>query len=160
MSDYSGTKQVGCCTCCDGECYEITERYPQGHVYEGQPRRVRHQYETAQRVDFLLSDGTRMDITCCDDCGTVPVEDYPKLWAKLLRSWARECDPVYRAANAMPPEAPEKTATKQAWLRGMTHVCILGPLYATKERRYHGERHECRWTHEGTHDERPDHRGH
>lgn len=156
MSEFDGLKLVGHCTCCDGECYEITERYPMNHAFAGQPRKVKAQYDTARRMTFLLSTGSRMDITMCDECCAITPEDYPKLWAKCLRSWAWECEPAYRAAHDLPPDPPEKVAQRWAWLKEMTNVCILDLCYATKERRYHGERHECRMTHEGTHGQAAD----
>lgn len=88
MSNY---KIIGHCTLCDGECFDILERYAAGERRPGEPKRIGQPHDGATRITFLLLDGSRMDLTFCAACTSrLTTESYTPIWRKVIRSWTRE----------------------------------------------------------------------
>ena len=88
MSDY---KITGCCTCCDDEVFDILSRFGENGLRPGEPERIGRPHDDALRIEFLLNDGTTSYLTFCGACAVMLTpEQYPEIWAKVLRSWERE----------------------------------------------------------------------
>lgn len=79
-----GPKQLGRCPCCGTECYEILECHVGGPL-DGHPKSLGPQRECGTQIEFLLSDGTEADITCCIDCaGRLLPQDYQSIWEAII----------------------------------------------------------------------------
>ena len=103
MSDY---KITGCCTCCDDEVFEVLSRFGEDGLRPGEPERLGHPHGDAMRSEFLLNDGTTSYLTFCGACAvTQAPEQYPEIWAKVLRSWEREIgDNTEKHVNWLPKQ--------------------------------------------------------
>lgn len=84
---------AGCCTNCDKEIYEIIARYSNDHPLAKEPLKIGKSLDSAVKHVFLLTDGSTMDVTFCDECQP---DDLPKIWRTVLASWAREMDDTHR----------------------------------------------------------------
>lgn len=80
-------KLTGCCSKCDAEVFEITERFPETRA----PKRVGKPFENAVRATFVLMNGSKMDLTFCAACmDELTPADYGALWQRVMVSWAHE----------------------------------------------------------------------
>lgn len=80
-------KLIGCCTKCDEEVFEIVRRDPETRV----PVQIGAPLETAMRANFVMADGSRMDLTFCRKCsdGLTP-EDLPHIWNRVVSAWEHQ----------------------------------------------------------------------
>lgn len=88
MSEF---KITGHCTTCDCEVFEIITRQAEHERRPGEPKRIGGPLDNAIRITFLLFDGTKTDLTFCEDCAAdLEPARYVAIWRKNLRSWMRE----------------------------------------------------------------------
>lgn len=83
-------KDVGCCSSCDQEVFNIRSRWPdvRGHPFRGRPKDVGLPLQGALRLDFRLSNGTICSFTTCTECERWLLEHeevWPQLWRKAIR---------------------------------------------------------------------------
>ena len=77
-------KRLGCCVCCGAECYQVLGVQETGPL-AGHPNRLGPMLECGVQVEFLLSDGSEADVTCCVECAkTLTPEDYQRVWETCL----------------------------------------------------------------------------
>lgn len=91
-------KLIGCCSLCDKEVAEILQRYPQGHLYVGEPVRIGKFFEDARRATLILTNGSQMDITVCQNCAEELPTSLCKLWVKIVSAWKLETTDAHRVA--------------------------------------------------------------
>ena len=84
-------KIAGCCTTCDTAVYEVLAVYEAHHERAGEPKATGKPIGNAVRIGFGLYDGTRADLTFCEECALqLEPSQYVEIWRKVLRSWMRE----------------------------------------------------------------------
>ena len=73
MADFPA-KHNGRCLRCHADCYDILVQFAAGHPRAGEPRQLGAMAPWGRQVCFLLTDGSEMAITFCQDCaaGMVP----------------------------------------------------------------------------------------
>ena len=79
------------CTCwrCGADCYDVIERFPEGHEREGEARRVGAMLPIACQVEFMLNDASVLCLSMCLSCaGALTQEEYFDLNQKVHRAWA------------------------------------------------------------------------
>lgn len=80
-------KFIGCCSKCDKEVFKVERRNPETRA----PVTVSTPYEDAERLTFVLVDGTRMDLTFCTACAdSLQPGEFPFLWQRVMASWVAE----------------------------------------------------------------------
>lgn len=84
-------KKLGCCTACGKEVYEIKRRYPVDHPYAKEPIKLGKPIDVTIKT-LLLTDGSTMDLTYCNDCSVI----FSKDWRTVLDAWVREISDEYR----------------------------------------------------------------
>ena len=70
-------KLLGHCAQCNEMCYDP-------HAYPTQPKST----WTGVRAHFMLSDGSLMPLTMCDECVKEP--DYGLIWDVVMNRWLHE----------------------------------------------------------------------
>lgn len=76
-------KLLGSCTKCDAEVFDIVER-----DIDRLPKRVGAAHDDAIRVNFLMLDGSRMDLTFCQPCADgLIADDLQWIWRRVMKSW-------------------------------------------------------------------------
>ena len=120
-------KQVGCCTKCGTEVFEIVECFPDGHPLAGEPRRVGRMLLHGLQIEFQLSDGSLMPLAFCRGCadGLTP-EDYPGIWDTVVQAWERTIGDEYRVAVGAKPWTEEM---RKQYRREQYGKFILGRLW-------------------------------
>lgn len=84
-------KIAGSCTCCDAPCFEVMQVFEAHERNPGEPKRLGGAMDGAQRITFMLLDGTKADMTFCANCGaSLNSGQYTEIWRKVLRSWLRQ----------------------------------------------------------------------
>lgn len=79
-------KRNGCCSKCDCEVFEIVTRNPETR----EPLRVGAPLDNAMRAEFIMVNGSIMDLTFCRDClETLAPSDYLPLWLRIMKSWGK-----------------------------------------------------------------------
>ena len=121
-------KKPGCCTLCDAEVFPISRRYARDHVLQSEPMGVGWPpHEGTRRVQFVLLDGSRMDLTFCASCETTP-ENLPRIWRKTVTAMVRSTQPAHRAAISAAPLSPEAQRAAEDRLRHFSSTIPLGVI--------------------------------
>ena len=94
---HPSSKQIGCCTLCGKEVFEVKGRWPKDHPLAGEVRRVGAPFPAARRASLVLMSGARCSITLCDRCEPTP-QRLPELWTVCMQANAQEVDDERRAA--------------------------------------------------------------
>ena len=89
-------KQVGCCTLCGKEVFEVKGRWPGGHPLAGEVNKIGKPLPTAYRATLVLMSGCQASITLCGSCRPTP-QRLPELWTICVSANAQELDPERRA---------------------------------------------------------------
>lgn len=77
-------KRTGCCSKCDVECFEVISRDPETRI----PKQLGGPLDNAVRCNFIMYDGSTIDLTLCTDCyQTFTPADFMTLWHRVLLSW-------------------------------------------------------------------------
>ena len=100
-------KQVGCCTFCGKEVFEVLGRWPKDHPLSGEVRRVGDPSPTARRALLMLMSGAQCSITLCDQCEPTP-ERLPELWTVCMQANAQEVDDERRVAIGIREQTPRQ----------------------------------------------------
>jgi hypothetical protein len=82
----TGLKKLGSCICCGDEIFHVLEydRRPDSPLLN-HPIRVGPMKEHGTQIEFLLSDGSQADISCCVDCAAaIRPEDYQTIWQAVI----------------------------------------------------------------------------
>lgn len=119
MSDF---KIAGCCTRCDGHCFDVRAVWGAHERLPGEPKQLGAAMEGATRITFLLYDGTHTDLTFCESCAAeLSSADYVAIWQKNIRSWKRQLD-------AKPAEATEQERRPEWFGRQFSNglLCEIG----------------------------------
>jgi len=124
-------KKTGCCTMCDKEVFEIVQRYAQDSPIKKEPMKIGKPYPEAVLKVFVLMDGSTMDLTFCDQCDPEP-KDFPVIWKKVLKSWARELDPDHRRLLKLSPLQGEKLKQATIWFESMKFNLPMGIISSRK----------------------------
>lgn len=120
-------KLVGCCTTCGCECFDISERFPDGHVLAGEPRRVGRMLDCGTQIEFMLSDGSLHPLTFCLDCSaTILPDDYPAIWDTVVSAWERSITNDHREAIGAKPWTDEQ---REKYRRRFYPLWIVGRLW-------------------------------
>lgn len=125
----SQTKQPGLCTVCQKEVYEIVARYSNDHPLAKETKQVGKPLETARRVQFVLTNGSRIDVTLCENC----VEDIDSktmktIWKQIKKAWLREMTDDHRiniGSQPMTDKQKEGTKTFRKMIATQTIVGVL-----------------------------------
>ena len=119
-------KKTGCCTLCDAEVYEVIDRHPAGHPYEGNPRTLGPALKNMRKLTFALADGTTCQMTFCTECKPTP-ENMPDIWKKVLEAT------MYEEVNKTAIWIGYRSLTHQALVdrhhRKLVDAVPLGVLY-------------------------------
>ncbi len=116
---FDQTKRAGCCTCCGEPVYEIKAfRADSGHPLDGHPVRVGPMLDHGTQVEFLLSDGSEIDVAMCFDCATsLRPAMYQRLW--------RACIDRQRIAMELAGKSPNEIAVALARLEAVWPIGLL-----------------------------------
>ena len=78
-------KRNGCCSKCDAEVFEIKTRDA-----DGLPKQTGAPLDNGVRANFLMVNGSTMDLTFCKTCfDSLAPSDYLPLWHRVLLSWGK-----------------------------------------------------------------------
>ena len=97
-------KQVGCCTLCGKEVFEVRERWPRDHPLAGEVRRIGSPLPSARRASLVLMSGVITYVTLCSSCPPTP-ERLPELWDICMDAQAQDIDNERRAVIGARPIA-------------------------------------------------------
>ena len=87
----SDRKRASCCSACHREVFDAISRFEEPHPYAGQIQRAGAPHADAVRVTFVLTDGSRANMTFCVDCETkIAPENLPDVWRNVMAAFAFE----------------------------------------------------------------------
>lgn len=127
MSD-SQTKQPGLCTVCQKEVYEIVARYSNDHPLAKEIKQVGKALETARRVQFVLTNGSRIDVTLCEDCCDIDSKKMKIIWKKIKKAWLREMTDDHRISIGSQPMTDKQKADSKTFKKMIATQTIVGVL--------------------------------
>ena len=84
-------KQVGCCTLCGKEVFEVKGRWPSSHPLAGEVKKIGGPLPTAYRATLVLMSGCKASVTLCGSCRPTP-QRLPELWTICVSANAQELD--------------------------------------------------------------------
>ena len=84
-------KQVGCCTLCMKEVFEVRERWPNDHPLAGEVCKIGAPLPSARCCRLVLLSGAQCTVTLCDRCKPTP-DMLPELWTICGQANAQELD--------------------------------------------------------------------
>ncbi len=119
-------KTVGSCTVCDEPVFEILTVYPNDHPLAGEPRSVGRPLDNALRATLVLTDGSTIDLTHCEDCEL----DLPHIWQKCLATFTYE-DRTRVERGAQPMTEVQRQNHRDQLVRLAAEI-PLGLLYTRK----------------------------
>lgn len=117
---------TGCCMICDEPMFEVLTFWTTAHPRAGEPRRLGAPADNAERVTFLLVDGSSCDLTVCSNCADGAEDRLPEIWAKAVGATAR--DEEQRAAIGARLLTPEQASANHASLLQLIDNVPLGVL--------------------------------
>jgi len=82
-------KMPGCCTLCDAPLFEIIKVHAEGYL-KGLPETFGAPSKNAWRVTFVTMNGTRTDMTFCEDCLPKIDDNMSKIHNKVVRAFIFE----------------------------------------------------------------------
>jgi hypothetical protein len=102
-------KQIGCCSQCGQEVFEISRRNPD----TGAPINVGAPLGNAMKATFVLFNGSQMDLTMCESCvDALEPSHFAGLWRKVMDAWIAQ------------------SGADHPWPRSQVDNGIVGLLYA------------------------------
>lgn len=124
MSD--DVKHAGCCSRCNVEIREVTTRFPEGPLH-GWPRGIGAPLENSWRIEYVLLDGTRATVSCCENCKSWMCDpaNFSEMWQKVIRTFLFEERDDVRAAL---PCAPRTAEQRSAALAGILKIQQSPPI--------------------------------
>jgi len=102
-------KQVGCCTLCRKEVFEVRARWPKGHPLAGEVRKIGSPHPTARCCRLVLMSGTQCTVTLCNTCKPTP-ERLSELWTICMQAGAQELEDARQIAIEGRPIPEEQRA--------------------------------------------------
>lgn len=109
--------------CCDEECHE--------QIGSG----FGPMKESAQQIEFLLSDGSLCHISFCNACAkSLRPTDYEAVMNRAILSWEEEIDDPWRVRRGLPPWTEDQ---KQIYRQHYYSLWIVGRMWARRTRSFH-----------------------
>ena len=87
-------KQLGCCTLCDREVFEISAYHVEPDPRAGTPKAVASPLEIAHRITYQLDNGSQMDLTFCDSCDPHAFDRIMEICIKTTLETSKRDDPI------------------------------------------------------------------
>ena len=120
----AGPRKPTACICCDGECLE--------QVSEGSG--FGPMLDSAQQIEFILSDGSLCDITFCNHCAKeLKPAYYHHVWRRCIDSWEEEIDELWRRNRGLKPWTEEE---KDKYRRKFYPKWIVGRLWSRRPKSF------------------------
>jgi len=117
-------KQVGCCTLCGKEVFEVKVRRPSGHPLAGEACAIGAPLPSARCCRLVLVSGSQCTVTLCDTCKPTP-DRLPELWTICGQANAQEVDDERRAELGLPDRTPHQ---KEAEVRSVQQMVVDLPI--------------------------------
>jgi hypothetical protein len=92
-------KQVGCCTLCGREVFDVLARWPSDHPLAGEVRQIGAPFPSARCCRMVLMSGAQCTVTLCSTCKPTP-DSLPKLWTICGQANAQEMDRQFLVSGA------------------------------------------------------------
>lgn len=109
------TKLPGCCSCCDRPLFQAVSQHPVDHPKAGQITRSAELIdENAVRIAFVLTNGRRIEMSFCAQCGDD--HDLKAVWKKNCAAWSGEVSDTNRDTIAqLVQEMPMGELYRERW---------------------------------------------